>query len=162
VERGAHLRPSVLDRVGSGKGPLALVLCAVAVALVPWTAYVGVTLPARHVTHHWDVVWTGFDLFEVLSIVATALALRRGSALVPVLAAVAGTALLADAWFDVVTAEPGRELGWSLLGLAAELPLAALFFWIAFDATRSLSAEAAPASEAGPRSTARRDRRAGG
>jgi hypothetical protein len=138
---------------------LLLVLGTVAVGLVPWTAYVGVTLPARHLTEHWDVLWTGFDVFEVTSIVATVVALRRQSRFLPVVATIAGTALASDAWFDVVTARPGRELGWSLLGLAGELPLAALCFWLALDGLRALASEnGAQASGAGPRSRERPDR----
>jgi len=156
MERAPRLGP-VLDRFRRIRGVLVLALGAVAVALVPWTAYVSVTLPARHVTHHWDVVWTGFDVFEVSAIVATVFALRRHSPLLPVVAAVAGTALVTDAWFDVVTARPGRELGWSLLGLAGELPLAAICLWLALDA---ISAPAGPASAADPRPTERPGRSA--
>jgi hypothetical protein len=122
-------------------------LGAVAIALVLWTGYLGVTLPARHVTHHWDLVWTGFDVFEVCALVATVVALRHGSVLLPVLAAVAGTALLADAWFDVMTAEPGSELSRSLLGLGGELPLAALCFWLALDRARAAQAPPAGTTE---------------
>ena len=41
---------------------------------------------------------------------------------------------MCDAWFDLVTAEPGGELKWALVSaLLAELPLAALCYWIAFE-----------------------------
>jgi hypothetical protein len=117
-----------------------LLLGGVVIALFPWTAYVGSTLPGKHVTHHWDLAWAGFDAFEAVALAATLLALMRRSPRLPVLAAIAGTALLCDAWFDLVTAEPGRELRWALVGaLAAELPLAALCFWVSLDATRGLS-----------------------
>ena len=58
----------------------------------------------------------------------------KRSPLVTIVASVAGTALLCDAWFDLVTARPGREFYSALLfALVAELPLAALCFWIAFE-----------------------------
>src|SRR5918911_1344620 len=47
-------------------------------------------------------------------------------------AAVAGTALLLDAWFDLVTARAGSDFRWALAtAVLGELPLAALCFWIA-------------------------------
>jgi hypothetical protein len=140
---------------------LLLALAGVTVALVPWTAYLSQTLPARHVTHHWDVLWSGFDLFEALALGATALALARRSPRVSPLAAVAGTALLSDAWFDSVTAQGRGELRLSLLMLVVELPLAGACFWVAFAGARPVSA-AGPVFEAGLRPRARRDRRGGG
>ena len=105
-----------------------------AIALFPWTAYLSATLPSDHVTHHWQVAWAGFDLFEALALAATVVAMARRSVFVTVFASVAGTALLCDAWFDLVTAQPGREFAWALLfALVGELPLAALCFWIAFE-----------------------------
>lgn len=144
----------VLDRLRGARTWLLLILGAVVIALLPWTAFLTATLPARHVTHHWDLAWAGLDLFEALAIGATALALVRRSPLLPVAATAAGTALLCDAWFDPLTASPGDELRWSLaLAAFAELPLAALCFWIALDSTRAL-ASAARASAADPPPTA--------
>jgi hypothetical protein len=131
---------------------LLLVLGAVALALFPWTAYLSATLPSRHVAHHWDVVWAGFDLFEAAALAATVIALARRSPRLGLFAAIAGTALICDAWFDLATAQPGHGLRWALLeALAGELPLAALCYWIAFDAASAT----APASAAAPRPTSR-------
>ena len=130
----AARRAVVLHRLRRARLWLLLVLSGVALALFPWTAYLSATLPSEHVTHHWQVAWAGFDLFEAGALVATVVGILRRSSLVPFLAAVAGTALLCDAWFDTVTATPGRDLGWSLLeGVVGEVPLAALCFWIAFE-----------------------------
>jgi hypothetical protein len=129
---------------------LLLALAGVAVGLLPWTAYLSQTLPARHVTHHWDVLWPGFDLFEALALGGTAVAVARSSAWLSPVAAVAGTALLSDAWFDAVTAR-GGELRLALLMLLVEVPLAAACYWLAFSA-------AEPASEAGLPPTATPDR----
>ena len=140
----------VLDRLRGARTWLLLILGAVVLALLPWTALVTATLPGRHVARHWDLAWAGLDVFEATAIAATAVALVRRSPRLPVPAAVAGTALLCDAWFDVVTAAPGDELRWSLAqALFAELPLAALCFWIALDSSRAL-ASAARASAADP------------
>lgn len=130
----------LVHRLRKGRHWLVLLLGGVVIALFPWTAYVGVSLPSEHVTHHWDLAWAGFDAFEAVALGATLLALVRRSPRLPVVAATAGTALLCDAWFDLITAEPGRELRWALVGaLAAELPLAALCFWLSLDAIRGLS-----------------------
>ena len=135
---------------------LVLLLGAVAVALFPWTAYLGTTLPERHLAEHWDVAWVGFDLFLAVALCLTTLALLLRSPLLPLLAAVAGTALLCDAWFDVVTSHPGSERAWALGELlVVELPLAALCFWISLRRARR-----GAASAAGLRSTSRPAQRA--
>ncbi len=137
---------------------LVLLLGAVVVALFPWTAYLGTTLPERHLARHWDLAWVGFDLFLAVVLALTVLALAAGSPLLPLLAAVGGTALLCDAWFDVMTSHPGREQTLALLeACVVELPLAALCFWISFSA-----ASGGEASATGPRPTAQRAQRAGG
>ena len=148
----------VLDRLQRARLWLLLVLGAVAIALFPWTAYLSATLPSKHVTHHWQVAWAGFDLFEAAALVGTVVAMIRRSVFVTAIASVAGTALLCDAWFDLVTAQPGRELGWALLfALVGELPLAALCFWIAFDVGEVVGAIVAtdPVLAADPPPTAR-------
>ena len=133
---------------------LVVLLGAVAVALFPWTAYLSTTLPERHLASHWDVAWIGFDLFLAVTLGATVLALALRSRFLPLVATIAGTALLCDAWFDAITAHPGSERAWALSeALVVELPLAALCFW--------LSLPSGPASEAAPRPTAQQARRAG-
>ena len=85
------------------------------------------------------------------------------SAFVPMFAAVAGTALLCDAWFDLTTS--GSGFYWALAeALAAELPLAALCFWVAFEASEAIGLTAAvgAASAAAPRPTSRPDQPAAG
>jgi hypothetical protein len=104
-----------------------LVLAATAVGLVPWTLWLTITLPKRHVTHHYDLAWVGFDIALACAFAATAgAALRHSHWLLPC-AAATGTMLVCDAWFDVVTSGGGVERMEALLeaGLA-ELPLAAL------------------------------------
>ncbi len=57
------------------------------------------------------------------------------------LAAVTGTMLVCDAWFDVTTSRPGDELLQAIGSAAlAELPLAALCAYIVYDAERFLAA----------------------
>ena len=124
----------VFERLQHARRWLLLLLGGVAVGLLPWTGYLSATLPSKHLAHHWQVAWVGLDLAEVFALVATFVALLRNSPAVTVLASIAGTLLVCDAWFDVVTARPGSDLAWALgFALFAELPLAALCFWIAFE-----------------------------
>jgi len=37
------------------------VLALTAVCLLPWTLWLTYSLPARHVTQHYDLAWVGFD-----------------------------------------------------------------------------------------------------
>ena len=118
----------------------ALALAAIAVVLVPWTVYLTAKLPADHHVRHWDIAWGGFDVALALGAAATAWACARRPGWIPVPAAITGTLLVCDAWFDVLTAQPGSEFVESLLeaGLV-ELPLAALCFWLAVDSERTLA-----------------------
>ena len=110
--------------------PLALLLTFAALVLVPWTIWLALRLPSRHVSPHWDVAWVGFDVALTGTMAATGVALWQRSRLVPALAAAAGTLLLVDAWFDVVTSQ-GDELAWAIVGAAAaEVPLALVCFWL--------------------------------
>jgi hypothetical protein len=107
----------------------------VAIGLLPWTVYLSITLPPKHESAHWDIVWPGLDVGIALAVAATVYGLVRLSTNLPIFAAIAGTLLLCDAWFDTLTSQPGTELAWAAVeALAAELPLAAFCFWIAFDA----------------------------
>ena len=112
------------------------VLAFTAVGLLPWTLYLTFTLPARHVTQHYDLAWVGFDIALAASIAATAWAAVRSSQWLVPLAAATGTMLVCDAWFDVVTA--GRtEMGEAVAeAVLAELPLAAVCALIVIDAER--------------------------
>jgi hypothetical protein len=154
----AARRDRIVARLRRIRVWLLLIVGGVAVALLPWTAYLSATLPSKHLTEHWDIAWAGLDLFEAASLVVLFLAIARRSPFVPMLAAVAGTALLCDAWFDLTTS--GRGFYWALgEALGAELPLATLCFWLAFEASEAigLSAAVGSASAAAPRPTAPRD-----
>jgi hypothetical protein len=122
---------------------MTILLALVAVALVPWIFYLTFTLPSRHVTFHYDLAWVGFDIALVVSFAATAWAAFRGSQWLVPLAAVTGTMLVCDAWFDVVTSQSGGEM-WEAVAEAAlaELPLAAVCALIVYDAETFLAATA--------------------
>jgi hypothetical protein len=97
-----------------------------AVALMPWTVYLGLTLPDRHVARNWSVTWVGFDalLLAIFALTAVLGVLRRQ--LLVLAAFTSGLLLLCDAWFDVTTAGPPEF--WQSFGIAVllELPIAVL------------------------------------
>ncbi len=108
-------------------------------ALVPWTIWLTLSLPSHHETGNWRTVWAGFDLAEAAALLATAVtALRRSPWLGPV-AAITGTLLCVDAWFDITLEAGGKHLLAACLEAAfVELPLAAICFWVAHDVERAL------------------------
>ena len=112
-----------------------------AVGLLPWTLYLTFTLPSRHVTTHYDLAWVGFDIALAAAFAGTSwAAIRRSDWLVP-LAAVTGTMLVCDAWFDVVTSSGAGEIGEAVAeAVFAELPLAALCTFIVYDSEAFLRA----------------------
>ncbi len=118
-----------------------LLLGLVAVGLVPWTLYLTFTLPSRHVTFHYDLAWVGFDVALAAAFAATTWAAIRSSHWLVPFAAVAGTMLVCDAWFDIVTSHEGGQM-WGAVAEAvfAELPLAALCAFIVYDAETFLAA----------------------
>ena len=117
-----------------------VVLGFCAAFLIPWTLYLTFTLPARHVTFHYDLAWVGFDVALMIAFGATTWAALRGSPwLVPV-AAATGTMLCCDAWFDVVTSHGFGLLTAIASAAVAELPLAAFCGFIVVDSERFLAA----------------------
>jgi hypothetical protein len=112
------------------------VLALTAVGLLPWALWLTFSLPARHVSEHYDLAWVGFDIALFTAFAATSWCIIRSSRWLVPLAAATGAMLVCDAWFDVVTA--GRnELGEAIAeALLAELPLAALCVFIVVDTER--------------------------
>ncbi|GAB3435294.1 hypothetical protein GCM10027517_04270 [Phycicoccus ginsengisoli] len=112
-------------RVGWVFGVLALLT-------IPWTVWLAVQLPSSRPAAHYDLAWGGFDAALVVVLLATGWAAVHLTPWLPALAAVNGTMLVVDAWFDVVTAPTTTER-WLALGMAVvvELPLAAVCLWLA-------------------------------
>ena len=107
--------------------------------LVPWTIWLTFSLPAHHESDNWRTVWAGFDLALAGALLATAVfAVRRSPWLAPV-AAVAGTLLCVDAWFDITLEFGGHHLTSAVLeAVFVELPLAGICFWVAHDAEHAV------------------------
>ena len=115
------------------------VFAAVALFLLPWTAWLTISLPSQHLSKNWDVAWVGFDIAEICTLVLTAYSVWRRTSWIQAAASAAGTLLLADAWFDVLLTGGGAKL-WVAVAQAvfAEIPLAVLCFALAYDVSRFL------------------------
>jgi hypothetical protein len=109
------------------------VLVITCLGLIPWIVLLGLTLPHRYIANHWTLTWVGFDLALLSALATTAWAAWRRRQVVIMAALVAGTMLVLDAWFDIVTDSTTRDLIISVVTAAfAELPLAFLMFLGAF------------------------------
>jgi hypothetical protein len=100
-----------------------LTLCA-AITLIPWTIYLGLTLPQNYNAQHWQVTWVGFDVLLLAFMAATAVLGFIRHHLMTLFAFATGVLLLCDAWFDVLTAKRGDFTVSVLTAVLAELPLA--------------------------------------
>lgn len=108
-----------------------------AVVLLPWTVYLGSTLPEHHLSAHWDVSWTGLDIGLIVSLLSTGLLAYFRSIWVVIAAATTGSLLLVDAWFDVMSEKVGPDFHQALiLAFVFELPLALLSYYLATHALR--------------------------
>jgi hypothetical protein len=117
------------------------VLFAVAgVALLPWSIWLASSLNPHHETTRWDLAWSGFDTALAVMFMLTALAAWLRSPWVGIAAGATGTLLLTDAWFDIVLESHSDELRVAIFfAVFAELPVAALCFWIAYRAERFIA-----------------------
>lgn len=103
-----------------------------AVALVPWTIYLGWSLPVKHVTPNWDVIWPGLDSGLFLSFLISAILAYRKSRWVTISSTITASFLLIDAWFDVLSSRSSFEKKESIvMALFIEIPLSILSFAIA-------------------------------
>jgi hypothetical protein len=102
------------------------------VVLIPWIIYLGLSLPARQLSPHYNVAWVGFDVLELIALGGTGYFALRHSRYLAVTAAAAATLLVVDAWFDIMTS-PRHQIFWAILSAAlVELPLAAVCAWLSY------------------------------
>ena len=112
---------------------------AATVVLVPWFVTVLVLIPRTHELHNLRLFWTGLDVFELVSMAATAWYLYRRSPYVAVSAMVTAALLFSDAWFNVVTTVHIAHRAALVMALV-EVPLATYSVVIAGREVRSWSA----------------------
>ena len=111
---------------------LPLLFASAALVLVPWIGLLVVSLPCHYSARHWGIAWAGFDAGLALALGLTACAALRRAPWLDRAAVAAGTLLIADAWFNLVTARSTGAIALALTeALAIELPLALLCIWVA-------------------------------
>ena len=96
------------------------------ICLIPWIAFLAVTLPNSYEAHNWSLTWVGFDAVLVVMMASTAVLGWKRRQLLILTAFATGILLICDAWFDVMTS--ASEDLWVALATAlfAELPMAAI------------------------------------
>jgi len=100
--------------------------------LIPWTIYLGYTLPAREESPHYNIAWVGFDVFLLVALGATGYFAIRHSRYLAVTSAAAAALLIVDAWFDIMTSPRGEILSAVVLAVLIELPLAGVCMWLSY------------------------------
>src|ERR1700739_1042917 len=94
------------------------------IAMIPWLAYLSVTLPANYVAHNWTATWVCFDVLLVAFMLATAVLGYLRRQLLMLAAFTSGVLLICDAWFDLMTAGPDDLWLSVITALLIEVPLA--------------------------------------
>jgi hypothetical protein len=107
-------------------------IVALLLGLIPWTAFLAVTLHGRFEARHWDVAWVGFDAVLIAVFAYTAWAAWFRRQILVATALVAATLLVCDAWLDVTMSfgTPDQTVTVAT-ALLVELPLAGFLFWCA-------------------------------
>ncbi len=106
---------------------LGVIYTGLSLVLVPWAFYLATTLPAHHLSSHWDLSWVGLDFGITFLLLLSALLVYLKSDWVIISSTAAGSLLIADAWFDVMSAHAGSDLRESVaMAVFVELPLAAI------------------------------------
>jgi hypothetical protein len=117
--------------------PLPLLFGAAALALVPWSGSLLISLPCHYAARHWGIAWAGFDTGLALALSLTAVGALRRAPWLDRAAVAAATLLTADAWFDVVTSRGAVAVAFAMTeALAIEMPLALVCIWVAQTPTR--------------------------
>lgn len=121
----ADVIPPTLDVHRARLTRMAVMTIAAAV-LIPWTVYLGMSLPGRYVARHWTLTWVGFDVILAVMFAATALLGLLRRQLVVLAAFSSGVLLLCDAWFDITTANVHDRPYSIATAVIAEIPIAVL------------------------------------
>lgn len=100
--------------------------------LIPWTVYLGYSLPSRQLSPHYNIAWVGFDVMEMIALGATGYFAFRHSRYLALTSAAAATLLVVDAWFDIMTSPREQIFQAIVLAVCVELPLAAVCAWLSY------------------------------
>lgn len=129
--RGAHIDPRKIRRHRIG------LLTVGSIGLIPWTIYLGITLPDHYIVQDWTLTWTGFDVILTLMFAATALLAYLRRQLVVLASFSSGILLMCDAWFDLTTSHGDDRLVALGFALAIELPVGGFLIYAALQLLRA-------------------------
>jgi hypothetical protein len=134
-----HVPPSLTTRNASLRRWIATLVTVSAAVLLPWIAYLAISLPSTVSAQHWPLAWAGLDTAMAVGLAATGwLALRRDRR-IAFCAASTATVLVMDAWFDVCTAPAGQPFAFALMDMCVELGEAAACLVLAWLVWRDLA-----------------------
>jgi hypothetical protein len=105
---------------------------AMAVLLIPWIIVLARDLPSRHISDHWSTLWVGFDILELIAIVTTFYFMIRRQVWVIISATALATLLIGDAWVDILTSKPGKQIDEAFLSGIIELTLSFMTFRLVY------------------------------
>jgi len=112
-------------------------LCAV--VLIPWIIILAQYLPVKHLDRNWDTLWVGFDIIMLFTILLTLYYLIMRKIWVLVSASALATLFIVDAWFDVLTARPGRQqrsaIGFAVIEVSLALITYRMVYYIVHQST---------------------------
>lgn len=115
----------------------------VAAALIPWTLYLAVTLPQHQTIASYRVTWVGFDTVLIAVLARIGWFAYRRDPRVVLTAAAGATLLVADAWFDIMTAaSTGGRIAAIVDAVVLEIPGALLCMALAHRGLATLVARA--------------------
>ena len=115
-----------------------LVYIAMSIVLIPWTIYLGTSLPVHYLSAHWDISWIGLDAAMVIAMLITGILAYFKSIWVVITSSVVGTLMFVDAWFDVISERRAIELHEAFfLAIFFELPIAITSFYLAYKVINS-------------------------
>ncbi len=123
-------------------------MVAAVVVEMAWTVFLGWRLPRHYIANHWRLALVGLDIAEIVMLLATAWAAWCRRATLTLFAAITGTLLVVDAWFDVTTARHGDLLQSVLLAVVVEIPAAGVMFALSSLAIREVRAARAALADA--------------
>jgi hypothetical protein len=95
-----------------------------AIVLIPWIFNLAQNLPTKHLVHHWDAVWVGFDVIMLIVLALTIIFAIKKLIWVALSATALAALFIIDAWFDILTSKPGKEQKIAILFGSLEVLLA--------------------------------------
>jgi hypothetical protein len=93
------------------------------IVFIPWIILLAKDLPSRHLSTHWSTLWVGFDIMELIAIVTSFYFMLRRKVWVIISATALATLLIGDAWVDILTSKPGKQIDEAFLSGIIEVTL---------------------------------------